>query len=213
MKRTPPIEELDDSQRYEKVITLSYSEVAPFVFSRLFSPSPPMIIIWGVTLLSLFLTIWFWPGVVTPSSGYGTLAGLVTGLVVIPLLLIPIHEGLHIIPYALAGARDIRVGADLSQGIIYVTAHRFVAGHRLFTTVAAAPFLVVTIALGMLIIFTGGWWSWVCSLALMAHTTMCAGDAAMLSAIAGYNGRRVYTWDDADLKEAYFYASREEMPT
>ena len=42
---------------------------------------------------------------------------------------------------------------------------------------------------------------------LIVHSTMCTGDAAMLGYMSGHGKRRVYTFDDADRKEAYFYAS------
>jgi len=45
-------------------------------------------------------------------------------------------------------------------------------------------------------------------LSLLIHTTMCAGDAALIGFMRGFKNRRVYTWDDADKKEAYFYVSQ-----
>jgi hypothetical protein len=158
---------------------------------------------------SLFLSVWFWPGLKYPAGGHGIIVGLFTGLMLLPLLLIPVHEGAHLIPFRLAGARDIRFGADLRQGIIYVTAHRFVAGKKLFAVVALTPFLVVTLAMLLFILLSPAWWKWVLSMTMLAHTTMCAGDAALLSFMRNFAGREVYTWDDADKKEAYFYASKQ----
>jgi hypothetical protein len=40
---------------------------------------------------------------------------------------------------------------------------------------------------------------------LFVHATMCAGDFAMLNFYHINKARKIYTWDDADLKEAYFY--------
>jgi hypothetical protein len=34
---------------------------------------------------------------------------------------------------------------------------------------------------------------------------MCAGDFAMISFCNIHRNHKVFTWDDADLKEAYFY--------
>jgi len=45
-------------------------------------------------------------------------------------------------------------------------------------------------------------------MALLVHATMCAGDTALLGFINSHGNRRVYTWDDADKREAYFYASK-----
>ncbi len=207
MNRKPAIEELEEGTGYEKVITIPYGEIAPFVMANIFRPAAPVMIVWVLTALSLLLSVLLWPGLITPAEGYGIIAGLVTGLVFLPALLIPVHEGLHIIPYALAGARDIRVGADLRQGIVYVTAHRFVAGKRLFRVVAITPLVTITAILVLLMLLTGAWWRWVLALTIMTHSLMCAGDAAMLAALTRYRRREIYTWDDADREEAYFYVS------
>jgi hypothetical protein len=209
MSLKPTIRELEDETAYEKVLTLSYSDLAPFVIGSLKSRTTPMIIIWIAVAVSAFLTVWFWPGIHNKVDR-GIIMGLVTGLVIVPLLLVPLHEGLHLIPYRLAGARDIRIGADLRQGVIYVTAHRFVAGLCLFTIVAFLPFIMISAGMAVLISVCSPWWQWALSLSLFAHTTMCAGDAALLAFMWGFNHRNVFTWDDADAREAYFYASKEK---
>jgi len=208
MSDRPSIEELEEGSGYEKVLTLPYDELAPFVISGLRSLSLPMMLVWTVVIVSAVLTLLLWPRSADISDHPGILLGLAAGLILIPLLLVPLHELMHLIPFRFAGARDIRVGADLRQGIVYVTAHRFVAGLNLFAVVALTPFLVITASLVTVMFFVPAWWQWVLTLALLAHTTMCAGDAALLGHLGQYRGRKVYTWDDADRKEAYFYASK-----
>ena len=202
----PAIEELEDGSAYDKVLTLPYNDIAPFVIGSLKSFNLPMMTVWVVLALTAFLTVWFWPGVRYAPEHSRIIIGLTTGLVAAPVLLIPFHEGLHLIPFSMAGAKDIRCGADLRQGIIYVTAHRFVADLRLFSIVALTPFVIITAAIIVTMIFCSPWWKWVLSLALFAHTTMCAGDTALIGFMGGFRNRNVYTWDDADRKEAYFYA-------
>jgi hypothetical protein len=206
MTLKPTIEQLEEGSAYEKVLTLSYSDIAPFVIGSLKSVNFPMIIIWIILTASAFLTVWFWPGLRYTLEDPRQLKGLASGLLILPLLLVPVHEGLHLITYQLAGARDIRYGADLRQGIIYVTAHRFVAGRRLFSVVAFMPLVIISAGFIVLMIFCSPWWQWVLSMALFTHTTMCAGDAALIGFMTGFKPGNVYTWDDADRKEAYFYA-------
>jgi len=209
MKQAPPIEELENPSLYERVLSLPYNEIGPFVLRELTRPSRPMVRIWISLAASLSLSVWFWPGFVFPSEGPGILTGLAAGLLLLPLALVPVHEGSHLIPFLLAGARDIRFGADLKQGIIYVTAHRFVAGRKLFSVVAMAPFILITTSLIVSILVCPAWWKWVLSMTLFVHSTMCAGDAALIGFMGSFGKRRVFTWDDADLKVAYFYASAE----
>jgi hypothetical protein len=204
----PTIEELEDGSAYEKVLTLPYSDIAPFVIGSLKSFSLPMMTVWIILAMTTFLAVWFWPGVRYTPENPRIVTGLATGLAVMPVLLIPFHEGLHLLPFRLSGAKDIRYGADLRQGIIYVTAHRFVADLRLFSIVALTPFAVITTCIGAAMIICSPWWQWVLSLALFTHTTMCAGDAALIGFMRDFSHRKVCTWDDADRKEAYFYARK-----
>ena len=208
MRSVPAIEELEDSSKYCKILTLSYSNIAPFVLERLLKGSISMILLWILLISAAFMTTVFWPGLIFKSGEPHILKGLLTGAVLIPVLLVPLHEGLHLLPFRLAGARDIRLGSDLKQGIIYITAHRFVADRRLFSVVALAPFIVISAGLITAIILCPVWWQWVLSLALFAHTTMCAGDAAMITYTNSFKETTVFTWDDADLLEAYFYTPR-----
>jgi hypothetical protein len=98
-----------------------------------------------------------------------------------------------------------RIGMDLRQYLFYVTAHRYVAGPLQFRIVAVLPFFLITVSLISAIIFLPGLWKWSMSLFLFVHTTMCAGDFALLNFYLSRRGRKIYTWDDADLKIAYFY--------
>lgn len=205
MPHKPTIEELEDSSRYSKELTLPYSDIAHFVVDRLLTASLPMILLWIVMLTSTVMSVVFWPGLIYKLQEQQIIKGFLAGTVLIPLLLVPLHEGLHLVPFRLAGARDIRLGTDLRQGIIYITAHRFVTGKRLLAFVAMTPFVVVTAGMIAAIAFCPVWWQWVLSIALFVHTTMCAGDAAMLTYAGSFSEKEVFTWDDADLMEAYFY--------
>lgn len=205
MRHLPAIEELEDSSRYSKELTLPYSDIAHFVVYRLLTASLPMILLWIVLLAATVLSIVFWPGLIFRLPEQHILKGLLAGTVLVPLLLVPLHEGLHLVPFRLAGARDIRLGSDLRQGIIYITAHRFVTGRRLLSYIAMTPFAFITAGLITAIALCPVWWQWVLSISLFVHTTMCAGDAVMLTYTTSFSGKEVFTWDDADLLEAYFY--------
>jgi hypothetical protein len=115
------------------------------------------------------------------------------------------HEGLHIVPYLLSGARRIRIGMDLRQYIFFVTAHRYVTTSLQFRIVAYTPFIVISLSLFAMIFLLPGLWKWSLSLFLFMHATMCAGDFALLNFYQVNKEKKIYTWDDADLKEAYFY--------
>ena len=128
----------------------------------------------------------------------------ILGLIIFPVLCIPVHELLHIIPYYFAGARDIRVGMDLKQYLFYVTAHRHVASPVDFIIVAIVPFLIFSIALLLLIFILPGLWKWSLSLFLFG-TRQCAQVILHFLISITLTRKKIYTWDDADEKIAYFY--------
>jgi uncharacterized membrane protein YpjA len=74
-----------------------------------------------------------------------------------------------------------------------------------FRFVALIPYILISIALIILIFYLPGLWKWSLSVLLFVHATMCAGDFAMLNFYYINRHRKIYTWDDADEKMAYFY--------
>ena len=94
---------------------------------------------------------------------------------------------------------------DLKQYLFYVTAHRHVTKSLQFKIVALIPFIVISLIFLFLVFYLPGLWKWSISLFLFVHTTMCAGDFALLNFYFLNRSKKIYTWDDADEKMAYFY--------
>ena len=199
------VEDLDNDTKFRKVLSVSYSDLVPFIFEYLLKKSLLIRFFWLVCIITLGLLI----KVRFNIAGYYPLSKIflhsLLGLIVLPLICIPIHELLHVIPYFLAGARKIRIGMEIKQYLFYVTAHRFVATPIQFKIVALVPFLLITIGSAVMIFFLPGLWKWSLSLFLFVHTTMCAGDFALLNFYYVNRNKKIYSWDDADTKEAYFY--------
>jgi len=198
------VEDLDN-ENYRQIAAISYNDLLPFILDHLRKESVLMVSYWCLCIFLLLLAV----TIRIHLSGYFPIDKIfihtLLGSIVLPILAIPIHEFLHIIPYWLSGARRIRVGMDLKQYLFYVTAHRYVASPGQFKVVALVPFLVISICLTLLIIVLPGLWKWSLSLFLFVHTTMCAGDFALLNFYHINRGKKIYTWDDADQKMAYFY--------
>jgi hypothetical protein len=199
------VEDLEDQTKYRQILAISYRDLIPFIFDYLKRRSGLTVLFWSVCIIFLGTAL----RVRINMSGYFSLSDTLfhsfLGLVIFPILCIPLHEFLHIIPYFLSGARKIRVGMDLKQYLFYVTAHRHVAAPIQFSIVAIIPFLLITLTLLALLLFVPGLWKWSLSLFLFVHTTMCAGDFALLNFYFMKRNKKIYTWDDADEKMAYFY--------
>lgn len=200
------VEDLDDPCRYRQILKLSYDDLVGFVLDYIRRRSGLMVFFWSVCFVFLCIALFVRINI----SGYFQYKYIffhtILGLVIFPILYIPFHELLHIIPYYLTGARNIRVSMDLKQYLFYVTSHRQVATARQFRFVALVPFIVTSLSLFFLVLNVPGLWKWSLSLFLFMHTTMCAGDFAMLNFYFINRKKKIYTWDDAEKKIAYFYA-------
>ena len=199
------VEDLEDQARYRQILKIPYDELVTFILDYLRRRSGLMVFFWSVCVIFLGIAL----NVRLNIAGYFPLKNIIfhsiLGLVVFPVLCVPVHEILHIIPYFFTGARNIRIGMDLKQYIFYVTAHRHVATSSQFRAVALIPFLLMSLILLFLVLYLPGLWKWSLSLFLFVHTTMCAGDFAMLNFYWLNKRKKIYTWDDADQKIAYFY--------
>jgi hypothetical protein len=199
------VKDLEDQKRFRLILKISYNELIPFIFDYLKKKSGLTYIYWSVCLIFLSFAVFIRIGLAGSFTESGFLIHCAIGLVVLPVIFIPLHEFLHIIPYYFSGARNIRIGMDLRQYLFYVTAHRYVANPFQFWIVALTPVVIISTGLIVTIILIPGLWRWSLSLFLFVHATMCAGDIALLNLYYLNKDLKIYTWDDADRKEAYFY--------
>jgi hypothetical protein len=199
------VEDLDDQSKFRQILSIPYSELVIFVLEYLKKKSGLMLFFWSACLLFLIITVFVRIKIAGHFPAGEVLIHSVLGLIIFPVICIPVHEVLHIIPYYFSGARKIRIGMDLKQYLFYVTAHRYVASPLQFRIVALTPFLVISLGITFLAFLLPGLWKWSLSLFLFAHTTMCAGDFALLNFYFLHGQKKIYTWDDADRNIAYFY--------
>jgi len=199
------VEDLEDQKTFRLILKMPYNELIPFIFDYLKKKSVLTLIYWLACILFLIIAIIIGLRMAGIFPLSGILIHSVIGLVVLPVIFIPLHEFLHIVPYYFSGAKNIRVGMDLKQYLFYVTAHRYVANPFQFRIVALTPVIIISTGLILTIILIPGLWRWSLSIFLLVHTTMCAGDMALLNFYFLNRGKSIYTWDDADKKEAYFY--------
>ena len=208
-KITP--EDLEDKIHYRLILKLSYNDIPGFVFRYLTQKNQEVFFFWLFSLFFLLLavhpTLDFFslhPGVrkILLFSFYG--------LIAFPVLLIPVHEGIHALFFLLAGAKNITVGANFRDLFFYVTAHRSPVKRKNFTRLALAPFVLISAGLWIAAWIDPGYLSWSFYLTLFVHATMCAGDFAMLSFYRQYGNREIITYDDVEEKAAYFYLEEGE---
>jgi len=199
------VEDLEDQERFTKLLEIPYSSIVEFVLDHLKKKTVLMIAYWSFCLLIAGAVVFIRISI----AGYFPLKSIimhsVIGLVALPLVSIPIHELIHVVPFLFTGARNIRAGMDLRQYMFYVTAHRHVVNTVQFIAIALFPFVLISLLSVILMFKLDPMWKWSISLFFLAHTTMCAGDIAMLNFYVVNWGKKIYTWDDTEKKIAYFY--------
>lgn len=200
------VDHIINSERYRHLFTLSYDEIVPFVFKYIKKHTFPIILAWTFLLAISIWMIDFRFALAADHRFINILMHSSIGIIILPLVLALPHELLHILPYYLSGARNIRMGADWQQYYFYVTAHLYPVGAATFISVALTPFLIISAALLYLIINSASpLWTWSLLWTLFMHTTMCAGDFALINYYWLNRDKKIITWDDAEKKEAYFY--------
>jgi hypothetical protein len=204
------VEDLEDQNKFRLFLTLSYTDLIPFIFDSLKKKSGLMAFFWSLCLIFLFITVFIRIKISGSFPESGFIRHSVIGLIILPIIFIPVHELLHVIPYYFSGAKNIRIGMDLKQYMFYVTAHKYVATPFQFVIVALVPIIIISLGLILSIILLPGLWKWSLSLFLFVHATMCAGDIALLNLYWVNKNKKIFTWDDVEKKEAYFYEKLED---
>lgn len=199
------IEDIESGIKFRKIVEIPYSGLLDFIMTQIRKRSAVTLFFWFTCVTFLAMAIYIRITIAGQYALSQIILQTLTGIIIFPLISIPLHEFIHLVPFYLFGARNIRAGMDLSQYIFYVTAHRHVTAPSHFIIVALAPFVIISLIILLLIFSNPGIWKWSLSLFLFLHSTMCAGDFALLNFYWINREKKIYTWDDAEKKIAYFY--------
>ena len=198
------IEDIRSNYKLIESINLDH-DVLPFIQRHLF--------VWNrVTVVYLLSTLLLLAGLVASSiTNWSNIGGIIPflirlaiGFIALPILVIPIHEGIHGLVYKLLGAKQVRYTADLKRFIFTAQANNFVVNKSEFYWLAFSPFLVVTI-FGLLTIWVFPTYADIIIAFLFAHSTMCAGDFGLASYFFIHRKKAPVTYDNFEDNRAYFF--------
>lgn len=198
MKPHPPFRHLEAYQIKEQ---LAHRDMLGFIQREMKQSGLYKSLFWMANILFLGGMIYrMWNNELSWDEELGY-AGL--GLLLF-LVLIPLHEYLHVLGYRAAGASKVSVHAEWKKGVFYAIADGFVIERKPFTRLAIAPFLCIN-SLLLLGTFVAGpiletcLWS-----ALLIHTGGCYGDFALMNWMWRHRKSEPLTWDDASTGTSYF---------
>ena len=127
------------------------------------------------------------------------------GILISFTIVVPVHEAIHGMTYFLLGARKIRFGAKLKQFAFYSVAEDFVTTRSTFYVLALSPFIILSVANLFGFFYVHGVAGYTYLSILFFHSTMCAGDFALMSYYEVHRNKELYTFDDVKNRISYFY--------
>lgn len=199
--------DIRNSNKFSMLLKLEQDKIVDFVFKYFKKNNNATRMFYFLNILFVILLIRImvegflmndvsW-GKVLLYSFFGLLAGMAA--------VIPFHEGIHGLAYKMVGAKKIKFGMDIKQGIFFVTADRFVIGRNKFFVVALAPFVVLTAVFLTGFYLSPFYYKWMFIVTLISHSTMCIGDFAFMSFFFEYPEKELYTFDEPEKKLSYVY--------
>ncbi len=120
-------------------------------------------------------------------------------------LLIPLHEFIHVLAYKYVGAENTSYDMNLKKFYFLALADKFVVDARKFRIVILAPFVTISIVCFILIFTLPDNWKFMATGLFFTHTLFCSGDFGILSYYVNNQDKEIYTYDDVEKGESFFY--------
>mgnify|MGYP001799620677 CR=1 FL=1 len=124
--------------------------------------------------------------------------------------LIPLHEYIHAVAYKYVGAKKTSYDMNLRKFYFMAMADKFVVNSREFRIVVLAPFITISIGCVILFIFLPGMWKFAAFGLFFTHSMFCSGDFGFLSYLNNHKTKDIYTYDDKEKGESYFFERVED---
>lgn len=196
-------EEITNSEKFVKVEELDHDDIAPFVLQNMRAQNPFTIlfklflVIIGSTVTAQLIIFW---------AGLESLLGFLAGILLLFTAGIIVHEVLHLIAYALLGARKLAIVPKWSQGAVVAAADGFVLAKNGFYFLAMTPFIVLTASgIYALFLITDPFLYAMTLSFLLFHTLACIGDFGLASYFYEQRRKKIFTFDDMVAGKSYFY--------
>ncbi len=206
-------EELSENG-YVLIDSLGHKELVPFIQTYMKKRTRYSVIYYLCNIIVFGLAgYYFIEGYRLPEYSFGSRFTYFSYGLAFALVLLPLHEYIHVLAYKSQGATQTSYDANLKKFYFMALADKFVVNKKEFEVVALAPFLIITAILTVLFFITNSNWTLTIIGTLLAHTAMCSGDFGLLSYFEFHKNRQVVTYDDVENKISYFFEQIDETKT
>lgn len=194
------------ANKYELLDELNHQELIPFIQKYMKKVTKFSIFYFSINFTLFGLTGYFFAkGLSIEDYSFGQLFTYFSYGLAIAIALLPIHEYIHVLAYKSQGAINTSYDSNWKKFYFMALADKFVANKKEFTIVALSPFLIITTVLVALLFFVNFNWTMTLIGALLAHSSMCSGDFALMSYFDFHKDKKIVTYDDVENKISYFY--------
>lgn len=206
----PTIEELNNPLLYKTEIVLKHDELLFFVLGWLKKKSWFILLFFALNIL--FAAAWIFNTafiVLWGNSGIGFQA-LIFGIscLFFFVFLIPVHEIIHLLSMKFLGARNTFLKPNLKHFMVYAGSHLHVSNSKQYLVIALLPFFIVTFLLCTLLFYLKSDIRPAIWFLLFLHTNGCAGDVAIANFFYFNRDKDIFSYDNQNLKESYFFSKR-----
>ena len=199
--------ELENTDRYRKFFELSHEDLVIFVSEHLRPDNLPMRVFYLLNLpvlayifYKLYLVLF-----VAPLNWVYLITVILLSAILFALLVIPLHEFLHLLAFKLLGAKKTSIHAQWNKMVFYAIADKFVMNSREFLFLALTPFVLLNGLLAAGVVVFHSILRVVSLVFLFLHLTGCIGDFALLGYLFKNRHKRVLNYDDREKGMSYFY--------
>lgn len=185
---------------------LPHQDLIPFVKTYIGKKNPYTRFYYGFTLVG-FIALAAWAGFIL-ARDFLSLSDVFQYLsfgLAIPLLLLPLHEGLHGFAYKRVGAPRVAYKANWKQFYFMAVADQFVVNRRELNFVAVLPFALISFSCLLGLFFVPLGWQITLLTSMVLHAGMCGGDFSIMSYFYEHKHEEVVTYDDVPNGISYFY--------
>ena len=208
MSKNPTLQELGNTETFEKIAELSHHNVKEFVFEQI-RDDKFLIPVYMVYQVIMILTgvfffirsiVFFFRGV------FGQFIWTLISAIFSFTILVIIHELLHGLALWLTGARKINFGANFKKFMFFAEADQHILNRYQFLFVAMTPlFVIKLVSIVGILIFYWAPAAYFFLIVMCLHSLFCAGDVGLVSFFRKYRHQKVFTYDSRKEKKTYFF--------
>jgi hypothetical protein len=198
---------LEERKGYRLALEIKHARILDFIMLHLRPVSFPLLFFYlfnGLIILGLVARIVFsiWDG---SGDFWLSLGAIMGGTAFFLLILIPVHEMIHLLTFKLLGARHTKVFAQWDKFLFYAVADKFVMNYKEFIWLALPPFVLLNSLLLLFLFLIQGPAQYAVWSALIFHSTGCIGDFVLISYLSDKSRRSYLSFDDLEKGVTLFY--------